>query len=636
MVFRSFFSGHPHRQTLLQALPVLLAFVLALICAQVFTHGQVLFEEEAVHLFQANTLRTGQLRHAYPVLGAWLSESGLILQRESGWFAPTPVGHALWLLPGVLISFPHLMSALAAALNVFLMTLIGKRLRFPTFLLPIMLLVSPFFLFLHGTLLPQTLGMLLGTLFLWSYIRMLQSPGVTGGFGCGLVWGLLFFTHPWNAVLLGIPFGLHWASQVYHYRASWLPWSRSLLFVLGALPGIVLLLWVFNALTQDSGALVEEVTRHRPNGWLLFQTDTAIPGNDSQTMRRGLSLLWRHVRLMDQWLFGTPRFTLLLWLGLAGHGWNRRWSMLLLGVTLAMFFGYLNWPQLDTTLGGPRFQAPLFPFFILFGAMGIHQIWRKLEGVQSVRMFLFMFLGLWVVLSSVEFLREKHEYVHEQFEAYFQVQAELQAMEQPALVFYRDPFPEQRQKRDLIGANPRGMNTPALRVRAPLDQRGAIRDTFPERMTLFLDDETHQLEIFQENFQDLVRLGSDAHLAPGTGRNTEDGRLADGFEHQAGYLFYGWYPFLPPGRYEIRFDLRWELIRAETPTRLEVMADSGKTKLVATEITGGLTSTTLSFSLPEGQQIEPRVVFGGSGIVQLRRVTLRRLGPIEPTTPLIP
>ncbi len=636
MTTRPLFQPMLSRETVLRFLPAGLAFGLALLCAGLFSRGELSFEEETAYLFQANTLKSGSLRQAYPVLGAWLSESGLILNRDGGWFAPVPPGHALWLVPGVWAGVPGGMSALAAAGTVFLMTLIGVRLRFPSLLLPVLLLVSPFFLFLHGTLLPQTTGMFLSTLFLWAYIRMMQSPGTRGGPGCGLAWGLLFFAHPWNALLLGIPFGLHWLAQGARAWRTAVPWVRTLLFAVGLLPGVLLLWWYFRELTLDSELLAVEVVQHRVNGWLPFQAGSGGIPDGAQSMRRGLSLLWRHVRLMDQWLFGTPRFTLLLWLGLAGHGWNRRWSPLLLGVTLVMFFGYVTWPQLDTTLGGPRYQAPLLPFFILFGATGIHQIWRQLEGVQSVRMFLFLFLGLWGGLSSVEFLREKHGEVREQLGGYFQVQEALAASPRPVLLFYRDPFPEARDARRLIGANPGGMDSPVLRVRAPLSQRPGIRDAFPGRAALTLEDETAELIPFAESFQDIERAGYDAHLAPGSGENTPEGRSADSAAHQPGYLFYGWYPFLPPGRYEIRFDLRWEQIRAEQPTRLEVMADLGLTTLAFTEITGGLTSTTLDFALAEGQQIEPRVVYGGSGTLHLRRVIVRRLGPPEPQPPLMP
>lgn len=618
----------------LRWLPVLLAFGLSLLCAVLFSRGGILFEEEGAYLFQANAFRRGSLRHPYPPLGAWLADAGLILHRESGWFAPVPPGHALWLVPGVWTGVPAVLSAVTAAGTVCLMTRIGMRLRFPSLLLPILMLVSPFFLFLHGTQLPQTTGMFLATLFFWSYLRMVQLPGSRGGVVCGCAWGLLFFTHPWNAVLLALPFGLHWLAQASRAWKTPSTWLRTLFFILGVLPGVLLLLWYFRELTLGSDRLAHEVVRHRVNGWLPYAAGGFPAPEDPQSMRRGLSLLWRHVRLMDQWLFGTPRFTLLLWLGLAGHGWNRRWSPLLLGVSLLMFLGYLTWPQLDTALGGPRYQATLFPFFLLFGAMGIYQIWRQLEGVQSVRMVLFLFLGLWGALSSVEFLRKKHAEVQEQLGEYFEVQNALAVSPLPVLLFYRDPFPDARPARSLLGVNPAGMESKVLRVRAPLMQRPGIRDAFPGRTALILEDATLALVPFTGSFQDLERAGNDAHLAPGTGENTPEGRTARSSAHLPGFLFYGWYPFLPPGQYEIRFDLRWEQIRPDQPTRLEVMADQGQKTLTSTEITGGLTSTTLGFALTAGQQVEPRVVYGGSGTLHLRRVLVRRLGPLEPESPL--
>jgi hypothetical protein len=618
---------HP---VLICLMPVLAAFVLALAGPWLFTRGHLLFEQESVHLFQAHTLKSGQLRQAYPAVAPWLSDSGLILNRDAGWFAPVPPGHALWLIPGLWINFPYLMSALAAAGSVWFMTLIGLRMRFPPLLLPLLMLASPFFVFLHGTLMPQTLEMLLCTVFMWAYLRMTQSPGTGGGALCGLAWGLLYLVNPWNAALLAIPFFPHWLSILAHNRKSAAPWVRTLMFFIGLLPGVLLLTGYFRELSLNSGGLARDILQHRVHGWLPFQDGSTTPASDPHSMRRGLSLLWRHVRLMDQWLFGTPRFTLLLWLGLAGHGWNRRWSPLFLGVSVVMFFGYVTWPQLDSTIGGPRYQAPMLPFFIFFGAMGLNQIWRKLDSLPSVRKFLFLFLGLWGVLSSVEFLREKQSEIDEHYASFFQVQKALSALDQPVLLFYQDPFPDDRPQRSLFGANLRALDSEIFRLRAPLQQQAGIRDTFPGRYAVVLDDESLELIPFTGTFEDRERAGFDAHHAPGTGRNTEDGRVASSADHSPGYLFYGWYPFLPPGRYEVRFDLRWEQIRADAPTRLEVVSDFGLNILASTEITGGLTSTTLDFSVAEGQQIEPRVVFGGSGTVHLRRVILRRLGPLEP------
>jgi hypothetical protein len=101
--------------------------------------------------------------------------------------------------------------------------------------------------------------------------------------------------------------------------------------------------------------------------------------------------------------------------------------------------------------------------------------------------------------------------------------------------------------------------------------------------------------------------------------------VANEEEDQPGYLFYGWYPYLPPGIYECRFDLRWSGVNADSPLRLEAMADLGSRSLGEQILAEGVEQTVIQFVISEALQVEPRVYFGGSGSVTLRGVSFTRI-----------
>jgi len=126
-----------------------------------------------------------------------------------------------------------------------------------------------------------------------------------------------------------------------------------------------------------------------------------------------------------------------------------------------------------------------------------------------------------------------------------------------------------------------------------------------------------------------VRAASNSHHSRGTGENEGESRVAMSGRDQAGFLFFGWYPYLPPGEYECRFVLRWSGVRPEAPVRLEVMTAQGNRSLVSRVLAAGLEETALRFRLEETRRVEPRVYFGGSGEVTLRRVEIRPVSDSE-------
>jgi len=195
-------------------------------------------------------------------------------------------------------------------------------------------------------------------------------------------------------------------------------------------------------------------------------------------------------------------------------------------------------------------------------------------------------------------------------------------------VFLPERYRAEALKRDVLEFNPRDSASASLRLRAHPADRAAVSAAFPERSAFELELEGGpRLASFTGVPPPLRRTGANGHLAQGTAENDGDERVSDASRHLAGYLYYGWYLFLPPGRYEARFDLRWEQVRTEAPVSIEVATQLGLSILGHRSVAGGLTDTVVPFTLEQLTQVEPRVRFGGTGRVRLRSIEFVRLGP---------
>lgn len=100
-------------------------------------------------------------------------------------------------------------------------------------------------------------------------------------------------------------------------------------------------------------------------------------------------------------------------------------------------------------------------------------------------------------------------------------------------------------------------------------------------------------------------------------------RVAAAPADAAGLLLFGQYPALPRGRYAVWFDADWDAIAPDAPARLEVAADHGRRILCARTLSGTATGAPPALDIEISarvEDVEPRVHFGGSGVLRLRRV----------------
>ena len=584
--------------------------------------------DEGSYLFQAWNFVDGMVRRPVPPVYSLLSYDMILLKPEHGWLSRYSPGHPLWLVPGVMLGLPHLMTAFGAALTVGGAYVCGRRLKIPRLMLPGLFLLSPYFLVLHGTLLSHTSGMAFTTMMLMFYILWRQDHRTVYAFLAGIFWSLLFLNRTWTALLIAVPFGIDSLLQLGKDRRNLRLWTGTILFAGTALLGIGLYMLYNYLSTGDAGTTT--YLFYEPSENLGFGPRRVQGGAQyrvDHTVQRGLRQLWRNIRNLDRWMFGTPRYTLLVWLGLIAHGWNRRWSGLLLGAVAAVLLGYVAfwYPGVQTV--GPVYQSETLPFLFLLGALGFSRIWRRRWKNPRLRLVAFSMLAGFTAWRSSLFLQDRAGRIEAEFGPRWALEQKISDLPDGSLLFYYAIFPDDRPMRHYIGLNVRGLDTPVLRLRAQPEYQPAIAAAFPDRTPFVLRDRPEiRIEPFEEPFADLMRRGSTWRSSPGVGRIEGDSRVTEP-DARPGFLYYGWYPFLPPGEYEAHFDMRWRDVPEDRPVRIEIMRDFGRGTVAEKNIAGGLDTTVLIFQLDELTQVEPRVHFGGAGSLELRRIEIRRRGP---------
>ncbi len=611
-------------------LVAMVAFMLsALVSGSVFEGGRITGDEGS-YLFQANAFAEGKWRWDAGPYGDLMGHDMIVLDEKAGWLSRYPPGHSVWLVPGVWVGWPQGMAAVAAGLTALACYELGLRLRLPRFLLPALLLMSPFFVLLHGTLLSHTSGMAASAWMLVFYVRWRQEGGGWNAMVSGLCWSFLLLNRTWTAALIAVPFGVDALAEL---RRDWkriAVWGGTLLFVAGALCGVLLYLR-YNQLTTGHSRLPTYLLYEASEG-LGFGPRRTQGGElyaVNHTLLRGLGFCWENLRNLDRWLLGTPACTLLVWLGLAGHGWNRRWSGMLLGVVLMVPLGYVGFWYPGIPQVGPLYLAETLPYWLLLGGVGVSRIWRRMEGGGQRRRLLFAMAAVGVLVYSVRFTKDCAQAIQEEYRVRWELDRRLQGLPKPALVLLRPLGGDDPMVERYLYLNERGLESDVLRLQVGKEDLVSLAGCFPERggsvWVVGPRGGGVEIERLEPAELRLSREAANSHLTRGAAENVEGGRRSDAGRHVAGFLFWGWYPLLPAGEYSVTFDAEWENLSPEAPLRLEVMADNGEATLAEKEVVTTLDDPELRFRKEVPGRVEPRVHFGGAGTVWLRRVEIRRL-----------
>jgi len=163
------------------AIRTLLCVVVAgwsLVLSQGFFCGANMVTDENSYVFQAYNFLDGVIAREKPLLAAQVTSEMIICDDDVGWMSRYPPGHALWLLPGAAFDNVRLMSAVAAALGLWLMCCLARDLQIREPIIWVIVLASPFWLIMYGTLFSHTSGFVGTALMLWCYVRWRRGGAV--------------------------------------------------------------------------------------------------------------------------------------------------------------------------------------------------------------------------------------------------------------------------------------------------------------------------------------------------------------------------------------------------------------------------------------------------------------------------
>ncbi len=383
---------------LIIGLAALLAFAAAAYAASQLLERIPHVQDSITYLFQGQTLARGKLWAPAPAMPQFFKEEFLLV-RDGKWFGKYPPGYPLILALGLLLETPWLVNPILAALTIPLLYALGRALYRPAIgrSAALLAVVSPFFLFMSGSLMPHAAELFWITLFMLAWVKGRQ-PGAPRRwiFIAAAALGMAFLTRQITAVVIGAAFvgAASLADLIRQRRAAW-PGiiQRAGLLLAGLLPFLLLLLGYQSALTgdpwqdprllfwpfdrpgfgDDIGMGYNAFTLDNIDGELLvswFRDPDQPPAG--HTPARGIYNLEQNWRSLEQNLFGWPFiFTLAFaWLPfLLRRPSEADWILLVTSGALCL--AYITF-WASGIMYGPRYLYPILPGLLLLTARGIY------------------------------------------------------------------------------------------------------------------------------------------------------------------------------------------------------------------------------------------------------------------------
>lgn len=403
----------PRRWVKIESL--ILVAATTLLCYQVGSkafHHSFLTTDEGSYVFQANNFLDGLIAREAPPFGRTLQHQMIIQDVDVGWLSRYPPFHSLWLVPGVAIGNPYLIVALTAGLSLLFITFTVRSLGIRAGPVIVLLLCSPYFIFMHGTLLSHVSGLACISLMLWGYVRWLVKQRTYWLVVAGVGWGLLFMGRPYSAFLLAIPFGIN--SLLVLNRNRDLPTLTATgVFVLSSLSGVIGLL-VYNYLAVGDPFTMTYLYYDSTEG-LGFGMRHTLGAPTDHTLGRGLMVLWDNLKSFDLWFLGW-RGSLIGVLILVMAGWRNGITPLLLGGIIVLPLGYVFFWYEGIQVAGPVYYFESLPFLMVGATMGIAKMFSRLDSGERLRRVISVVTGAALVLGatnhtykSIESLKPEYE-----------------------------------------------------------------------------------------------------------------------------------------------------------------------------------------------------------------------------------
>lgn len=322
-------------------------------------------QDSVAYLFQAKTFALGRLYVPLPsVPGPFRHE--FILMQHGMWFSKYPPGHPAVLALGVLAGAPWLVSPIAAGLTLLASFAFARNVYGggTALLAELLLLSSPFFLLMSGTMMSHPTGLLFAMLCLWLLERAERLDTPLDALGAGFALGMLGASRALTALAFGAPFA---AWVLYGIVRARRLRSRHLAGLLGAAVPTAAVLAYNQALTGSWLTSPFEL-------WWSFDRvgfGPTVGMHGGHYFSWGLVNTWANLAELQRWLFAWPvALTLAFALLPFVTGSRHRWDWLLGAAVLAVIVAYIFY-WADGIMYGPRYYYEIAALLAILSARGV-------------------------------------------------------------------------------------------------------------------------------------------------------------------------------------------------------------------------------------------------------------------------
>jgi len=404
------------------------------------------------------------------------------------WFAGTnnyysvyPPGHAFMLALGLLIGLPWIINPLMGSLFIVAIYFLGREIgnRVTGYISMFLAIVSPFVVFMSSEYMSHATALLMLTLFVLFYIRMLKYRRWQDAVFAGLALGYLGLTRPQCVMILAI---------FYVFHALWMCFSRfrqyawlNLLIAVSALPFFCVFLyhnWFMtgNPFTSGYGPINNSVlyTWLRPGSkWHIF------PVEDFTRAAIQIGIL-----NVEFFCWPIPSFALIAVLLLMQE--KASYSSILLGTVLANFFGLTLIAINGLNIFSARYLYEVSGMVIVLSALALQRIPAMAQRYFFPAVSLYTWSGT-LILTCLSFTIAGfygrtgeiyrvygHHYWEGNADYYNKIMAEITT---PALVFIQD----YNQLRYVITAMPTNDKSPVIFALNIPDKNQRLMAYYPDR-----------------------------------------------------------------------------------------------------------------------------------------------------------
>lgn len=419
---------------------------------------------------------------------------------QGKYYSVYPPGHAVLLAIGQLLGKPWIINPTLGALSLIAVYFLCRELAAPATarLSAILFMLSPFVVFMSSEYMNHATALLLLTLFVLFYIRILKYQKKLDALYIGLCTGCLILTRPQVLVAVGIFF-------IFHILYLLLKEPRTYFRLLsigsaGILPFIAIQLY-YNQQTIG-GSFQSAYTAFFNNDvnsvtW-AFKLAHLLENLEIERLlgllNRQFSRLGIQVGTLNRELFCWPILALPLILCLFLFKAEKSYSWILAGVFFAtclwLFITYPNW----NNLFGPRYFYETSGVLVIMFAMAIHRIPLVLRKVFSIRVTLSSWRGMSyiaLVILCILGLQEQTKKLYTRYSSnYWEGNATYSqiasAVEKPAIIF-NSP----KQFRYVSFHMPQSDSAPVIYANDLNEQNKILMNYYPDRNAYRIHDKFH-------------------------------------------------------------------------------------------------------------------------------------------------